>query len=52
MYKCNECDRIFEHPSTRSVHSEYWGAPKTDFFSVCPYCKEEDFDEYEEEEDA
>lgn len=52
MYKCNECERVFDYPSTRSVSSEFWGVIQTDTFEVCPYCEEDDFCEIEEGEDG
>lgn len=52
MYICNECEKEFEDPE-RCIGdtTEFWGAPYTEMYNGCPYCKSRDYrDESDEEE--
>lgn len=57
MYKCSECDKLFDEPGHFYLSGEFWGAPFTEKIPCCPYCESEffvDVDELErleEEED-
>lgn len=52
MYKCNDCDAIFENPKCVSEYrGEYWGAPAYEDMYYCPECGSDDYEEYREEED-
>ena len=40
MYKCIECEAIFEDPETwEEDRGEYWGVPCTETVSGCPKCR-------------
>ena len=42
MYRCNECDKEFEDTKRYAGDSgEYWGAPCTQYYEGCPYCRSE-----------
>ena len=43
---CNECGKIFYEPGRYEEKHEFWGAPCSETFYVCPACNSEDFDEY------
>lgn len=50
MFKCNHCGKIFDEPYNYSVEEdrgEYWGVPCTEtvYFSECPECGSDDFEE-------
>ena len=58
MFKCDNCDSIFETPSIyHTSYEEYYGVGH--LFSnstpleleVCPCCGEDSFEEYKEEEE-
>lgn len=52
MYKCYDCESVFTHPKeVRENMGECWGSPAYEFFTVCPVCGSEDFDEVDEWED-
>lgn len=49
MYKCNDCGNIFDEPAT---HEEYHSeVDASEYWDVCPYCGEDNFDEYYEEDE-
>lgn len=40
MYKCIDCETIFEEPDTwQESRGEYWGFPCTETVSGCPECR-------------
>lgn len=45
MYRCNNCDKEFEESKRCSISGEFWGAPFTEYYSGCPYCKSNDISE-------
>ena len=55
-YKCAYCGCIFdeEDAGRRTEYEEFWGAPCSISYNICPECGEDisDEDEYEEEEEA
>ena len=45
MYKCVDCETVFEEPATwEEDRGEFWGVPCTEKVSGCPKCKG-DYDE-------
>ena len=41
MYKCYECDAVFEEPKTwEEDRGEFWGTPCTEKVSGCPKCRQ------------
>jgi rubredoxin len=54
-YQCANCGCVFdeEDAGRRTEHEEFWGAPCSIVYNVCPECGDDisDEDEYEEEED-
>lgn len=57
-HKCNNCGNTFDEPSeVKTTYESYYGV--SDLFpnstplilKVCPYCGDEDIDEFVEEED-
>ena len=55
IYKCFDCGEIFdaEHAGTRSERvGEFWGAPAYKEYIVCPCCRSDDYEEYNEDEDS
>lgn len=56
MYRCNNCGTVFEEPLyEKESRGEFWGSPSYEDMYYCPYCRNNDFDEWnwwdEEEED-
>ena len=56
MYKCQDCDAVFEFPITLTEEYECYGRPSYETNACCPMCygwalEEYDPDEYEEEDD-
>lgn len=50
MYFCNYCKEYFDEPAT---HEEYHSeVHASEYWDVCPYCGEDNFDEVEDEEDG
>lgn len=58
MYKCNNCNEVFEEPLKVSAELFYGVADEFDYsysekVEICPYCKNNDFklvrEEFEEE---
>lgn len=58
MYRCPYCKHEFEEP--RYIHTTYenyygvsglFGNSTSLTIQVCPYCKEEDFEEFDDEEE-
>lgn len=45
MYRCDNCEKEFEEPERCSVSGEFWGAPFTEYYRGCPYCKSNDISE-------
>lgn len=40
MFKCVECDRVFDEPICwKEGRGEYWGEPCYEGVAGCPYCK-------------
>ena len=59
MYRCNNCDEIFDEPESERIDLEsYYGVGSLfpdhhyGYLSVCPYCNSEDFDEYDEDDEC
>ena len=42
---CPDCEKEFEEPKRCSISGEFWGAPFTEYYSGCPYCKSNDISE-------
>lgn len=52
MLKCNDCGRKFDEPATYSeCVGEFWGTPAYENWAICPYCKSDEIEEYDEKED-
>lgn len=54
IYKCGNCGRVFtdEQADTRKeCVGEFWGAPAYKHFLVCPDCRSDELEKYEEGED-
>lgn len=55
MYKCDYCGKIFEYPRIKTYKEsrEFWGMTCYEEFEVatCPFCGDEDFEEYDEDEE-
>jgi hypothetical protein len=58
MLICNDCEKTFEEPKTiMTTYEKYYGVG--DLFGnhhslelyCCPYCRSEDFEDYEEDEE-
>lgn len=45
MYICNNCGEVFETPATHEEHHPYGMTSVTEYWAVCPRCREADFDE-------
>lgn len=45
MYLCNNCGEVFEEPKTVEEHHPYGMSYAVEKWSVCPHCKDTDFDE-------
>ena len=57
MYKCNNCGCLFEEPCVvRTTYENYYGVgglfPNHHYLSYecCPNCRDEDFEEVEDED--
>ena len=50
MYRCSECDKLFDEPGHFYSSGEFWGAPFTEKVPCCPYCESEYYEETEEED--
>lgn len=60
MYKCENCNEVFDESDADKVHTTYeseYGvsgefASSTPYsYLVCPYCKCDELEEYEDEEE-
>ena len=55
MYKCDYCGKTFEYPRIKTYKEsrEFWGMTCYEEIDVatCPFCGDEDFEEYEEEDE-
>jgi DNA-directed RNA polymerase subunit RPC12/RpoP len=58
MYKCSNCDEVFDEPKTeRTTYEHYYGVDDlfpnhhSLYLDVCPYCGDEEIEEFEEEEE-
>lgn len=53
MWKCYDCEAIFEEPATTYQENvgDYWGAPAYETFDCCPKCKSDNIDEIDEEKE-
>lgn len=57
LYKCYKCKEIFDENKVETRddgnYEEYWGSKvwMPSIVSICPYCKSEDIDEYDENEE-
>lgn len=41
MYKCTECETVFEEPKTwKESRGEFWGIPCSETMCGCPECGE------------
>ena len=54
MYKCNNCNEVFEKPFKISAESFYGVSSEFEYscgekIEVCPHCKNNDFKPYREE---
>ena len=54
MYKCADCDSVFDFPVTLTEEFECYGRPSYETNACCPFCygwaiEDYDPDEYEEE---
>lgn len=45
MYICNSCGAVFETPAVYEEHHPYGSGTATEEFSICPSCRDTDFDE-------
>ena len=46
MYKCNECEKVFDEPRNESeTMGEYCGVPAIEYRKVCPCCGGGNFEE-------
>lgn len=53
MYKCNCCGREFDEPDSYEENmGDFHGMPAYQTFYICPYCKDDDFEEVEEVEEG
>ena len=53
MYRCDGCKRKFDTPISYQGDCEiYYGRPTYDYYDGCPYCKSEDIEEIEEEDNG
>ena len=58
-YKCPYCEEEFDEFDTRTEHEEFWGAPCSIEYYICPCCREDvdpeeceyDEEDYEEDEE-
>lgn len=53
-YKCCECEAIFDEEDAgtiRESRGEFWGSPCYETLLVCPECRSDLIEEYEEEEE-
>lgn len=51
-FYCHDCEKSFdEFFYSREYMGEFWGAPAYDTLAYCPYCKGDNYDEYNGEED-
>lgn len=49
MYKCNDCEVIFEEPNSYQEYmGEFWGSRSYQTFYICPCCGSDDYEEYVE----
>ena len=52
MFKCDNCGETFDEPlEVEECVGEFWGSPAFELWRVCPYCKDNDFHEIEEDEE-
>lgn len=52
MYKCRWCGEIFEEPRVQYEHQGYCGSEAAwERWSVCPYCGDAGYEEYNEDEE-
>ena len=52
MFRCNCCGNIFEEPKlVMESRGEFWGSPAYESMYYCPFCGDEDFEEYRKIED-
>lgn len=54
MYKCLDCEEVFETPEIAAETYECWGRPSHQENAYCPFCygwalEEYDPDDYEED---
>ena len=47
MYKCLDCEGIFEEPIITTESYECWGRPVYEEKECCPYCYGWAFEEYD-----
>ena len=45
MYICNSCGAVFSTPDTHEDHHPYGMGTAAETWSVCPSCRDTDFDE-------
>ena len=45
MYICNNCEAVFETPGTHEERHPYGMTSATEYWAVCPFCGETDFNE-------
>lgn len=58
MYKCSNCQEVFDEPYETEICLEYYYGVGSQFgnrnystMAVCPYCEHDDFSEYDEGEE-
>lgn len=56
MYKCNECECVFEEPTIlETTYEKYYGLENDHYtylcLELCPYCGSDSLEEYEEVEE-
>ena len=52
--KCLNCEEVFDEEDLvqkQEYMGEFWGQPAYETFSYCPFCGEDQFEDYKEEED-
>ena len=53
-YKCYDCGEVFDEEDAgtiRESRGKFWGSPCYETLMVCPKCKSDCIEEYEEEEE-
>lgn len=54
MIKCCNCGEVFdidECGQRLELVGEFWGSPAYDNVDVCPFCRSDDLEDYEEPDD-